>query len=92
MSESAARVLTVSTRFDGNLVEISVIDTGTGIDLDIQKTLFEPFHNSTTSGMGIGLSLARSIVEAHGGRIWNEPMQGGARFVFTLNKNGKRDG
>ena len=46
--------------------------------------LFEPFHNSTTSGMGIGLSLCRSIVEAHGGKIWSKRGGEGAEIVFSL--------
>ena len=92
MAQTTTRTLTVSTRLDEYFVEVSVTDTGAGIDPAIEKTLFEPFHNSTTSGMGIGLSLSRSIVEAHGGRIWTEPVQAGARFFFTLDRNGRHDG
>ena len=92
MSQTTNRVLTISTRIDEHLVEVSVRDTGAGIDRDIEQTLFEPFHNSTTSGMGIGLSLSRSIVEAHGGRIWTGPVQDGAQFFFTLDRNGGQNG
>jgi len=85
-------VLTLSTRLDGQAVEVSVADVGTGIPDDMRATLFEPFHNSTTSGMGIGLSLCRSIVEAHRGRIWTRPVARGAEFAFTLKLDGGRDG
>jgi two-component system, chemotaxis family, sensor kinase Cph1 len=91
MRHSSNRVLTVSTRMVGSMVEISVTDTGMGIAKDLQESLFEPFHNSTTSGMGIGLSLCRSIVEAHGGKIWTRPVPDGAEFVFTLKADNNRN-
>ncbi|MBZ8132704.1 ATP-binding protein [Afifella sp. IM 167] len=84
MEETAERVLTISTRRIGGMVEVSVADTGSGIAPEVERTLFEPFHNSTTSGMGIGLSLCRSIVEAHGGRIGTRPAEKGAVLVFSL--------
>ncbi len=92
MSNASDPLLTVSTRINGTMVEVSVHDTGVGVDTAVARTLFEPFHNSTTSGMGIGLSLSRSIVEAHGGSIWIEPVTDGALFVFTLRMNGRQDG
>ena len=78
------RILTVSTQQFQSMVRVSIRDTGTGIPEEMANTLFEPFHNSTTSGMGIGLSICRSIVEAHGGRIWIQPAGGETEFVFTL--------
>ncbi len=92
MAKTADPLLTVSTRINRTTVEVAVTDTGAGIDPNIETTLFEPFHNSTTSGMGIGLSLSRSIVEAHGGSIWTEPVTDGARFLFTLKMNGRHEG
>jgi light-regulated signal transduction histidine kinase (bacteriophytochrome) len=85
------RVLTVSTERIDSMVRVSIRDTGIGIPQDMIKTLFEPFHNSTTSGMGIGLSICRSIVEAHGGRIWTQPADGETEFVFTLKAHGNLD-
>ncbi len=92
MEASPTRVLTISTRAALPYLEVSIRDTGRGISKEVEKTLFEPFHSSTTSGMGIGLSLCRSIVEAHGGRISTRPVSDGAEFVFTLRVAGQSDG
>ncbi|MDA1055989.1 MAG: PAS domain-containing protein [Planctomycetota bacterium] len=69
---------------DGH-VEISVCDTGKGLDLKMDEQLFEPFFSTKTTGLGMGLSISRSIVEAHGGRLWGQAnSQRGATFRFTL--------
>ncbi|MBB3660736.1 hypothetical protein FHX15_006007 [Rhizobium sp. BK650] len=67
----------------GSEVQIEILDLGGGIEFPDQ--IFEPFFTTKESGMGMGLAICRSIVEAHGGRLWaerNEPR--GARFIFTL--------
>ena len=86
MEESKARDLVVSVLPDGdNLVRVSVSDTGLGIAPEITEQLFQPFITTKRHGMGVGLSISRAIVEAHGGRIWVEPNPvGGTIFHFTL--------
>lgn len=70
---------------DSDLVTVIVADSGPGLSPEMLKTLFQPFHSSKEKGMGLGLSISRSIIEAHGGRIWAEPAEiGGAAFHFTL--------
>ncbi|MEP4199429.1 MAG: ATP-binding protein [Aliishimia sp.] len=84
MAHLEVQTLKIATRRVDELVEISVHDTGPGIPEDVQAYIFEPFHASTTKGMGIGLSLCRSIVEAHAGRIWVEPTEAGAKLIVQL--------
>ena len=67
------------------VVRIAITDTGPGIAPEFATELFTPFATTKKDGMGIGLSVSKSIVEAHGGAIWVEPNPGGgSRFVFTL--------
>lgn len=67
------------------MVEIAVADTGHGIKPEILPRLFEPFVTSKDNGMGVGLSICRTIIEAHGGKMWVEPNPGGGTvFRFTL--------
>jgi two-component system sensor kinase FixL len=76
--------VTAAAAPDGKAV-ISVADTGPGLAPQIREALFKPFVSSKSSGMGIGLSLSRTIVEAHGGSLWLEDNpSGGATFRFTL--------
>jgi two-component system sensor kinase FixL len=88
MSSVPRRELTVSTRAsDAGLVEISVADSGTGIAPDIASRLFQPFVTTKVQGMGIGLSISRTIIESHGGQITVEPNEGGGTlFRFTLRR------
>jgi PAS domain S-box-containing protein len=85
MEGRPARELVVATRGVGTSeVEISVADSGSGLPPDLE-TLFRPFETSKATGMGIGLSICRTIVEAHGGHLWAEPRPGGgALFRFTV--------
>jgi signal transduction histidine kinase len=66
-------------------VLIAVRDSGIGIDSDRIDELFEAFFTTKALGMGLGLAISRSIVQAHGGRLWAEPNSDrGATFQFTL--------
>jgi signal transduction histidine kinase len=80
------REVTVRTRLtEAPAVQVSVEDAGTGLRSGTETLVFEPFFTTKQSGMGMGLSIARSIVEAHGGAIWavnNDPR--GAIFHFTV--------
>lgn len=88
MAGSPRRELTVSSRNDaGGMVRVTVADTGPGIAEGIAENLFRAFNSSKPDGMGLGLSICRTIVEANGGRIWAEPREGGGTsFHFTLIK------
>jgi two-component system sensor kinase FixL len=91
MAASGLKMLVIrSARLPGGMVRLSVEDTGGGIDEAVAAQLFQPFVTSKTSGMGIGLSICRTIVEAHGGRIWFEPNPrgDGTIFHFTLPEAG----
>jgi signal transduction histidine kinase len=73
---------------DSNGVRLSVKDSGVGIDSEIEKKLFEAFYTTKGDGMGIGLSVSRSIVERHQGRLWAIRNQGpGATFLFSIPRN-----
>lgn len=85
MQDSPRRQLTVSTTIADDMAVVNVADTGPGIDPAIAERLFQPFVTTKASGMGVGLSICRTIVEAHGGRIWAETNpSGGAIFCFSV--------
>jgi two-component system sensor kinase FixL len=86
MQECAERELVLATRrAGGDLIEISVADTGPGIAPEIAARLFQPLFTTKAQGMGIGLPISRTIIEAHGGRLWAEPNPaGGTVFRLTL--------
>ena len=86
MMEAPRRQLTVRTEpAEDDMVLISVSDTGHGISPEVASQLFTPFLTTKRHGMGVGLSISRTIIEGHGGRIWAEPNpEGGAVFRFTL--------
>jgi C4-dicarboxylate-specific signal transduction histidine kinase len=65
-------------------IEVTIRDTGTGIAPHILERLFEPFVTASSAGMGLGLTISRSIVQAHGGKLWAETGSPGAVLRFTL--------
>jgi two-component system sensor kinase FixL len=86
MQDGARRELLLSASpADNDMVRVSVADTGSGLAPDMMSQLFQPFVTTKQQGMGVGLSISRTIVEAHGGQIWAEPNPGGGTiFHFTL--------
>jgi len=81
----ARREVTVTSRIEAEEVHIQVADTGPGLSEAMLDNLFEPFRTTKETGTGLGLPICRTIVEAHGGRLWAENgAGGGAVFSFTL--------
>jgi signal transduction histidine kinase len=70
---------------DGDRVRVSVRDAGVGVDPQNLTKLLDAFYTTKSDGMGIGLSVSRSIIERHHGRLWAEPNDGpGATFLFSI--------
>jgi PAS domain S-box-containing protein len=94
MSDAPRKALRISTALlDVDTVEIAVSDNGPGVAEEMLGNLFEPFHSTKHDGMGLGLSICRTIVEAHGGELSYDPLfSEGATFRLTLRTlNGKDD-
>jgi two-component system sensor kinase FixL len=93
MKDAAERRLVITNELAPNgMVHVSVADSGSGISPDVAARLFQSFVTSKASGLGVGLSISRTIVEAHGGRIWAEPNAGGGTvFRFTVRSGVLRD-
>ncbi|THD71859.1 MAG: PAS domain S-box protein [Bradyrhizobium sp.] len=86
MAHSLQRELIASNaKVADDMIEVAIFDTGAGIPDDVMPNLFQTFYTTKETGMGVGLSISRSIIEAHGGRMWAEANSlGGATFRFTL--------
>jgi PAS domain S-box-containing protein len=86
MGEGARRELEITAALlDEGTIEIAVADSGPGLAKEVSTRLFDPFFSTKSNGMGLGLSICRSIIEAHGGRLRGEPNPGGGTvFRFTL--------
>jgi signal transduction histidine kinase len=83
-----ARELLITTRnVDADRVQVSIEDSGTGLDPNTIDKIFDSFYTTKPSGMGMGLSISRSILQAHGGRLWvTAKDRAGTIFHFTLPK------
>jgi two-component system sensor kinase FixL len=86
MAHSPQRELIASNaKVADDMIEVAIFDTGPGIPDDVMPNLFQTFYTTKETGMGVGLSISRSIIEAHGGRMWAEANSSrGATFRFTL--------
>ena len=86
MARQPRREIAIAARpSDRDMVEVSVADVGTGLPEDVRTRLFQPFVTTKDDGMGVGLSVCYTIIEAHAGRLWAEDNPGGGTvFRFTL--------
>jgi signal transduction histidine kinase len=85
VTDGTREVLITTRQTEPNEVCIGVQDTGPGFSPETLPRLFEPFYTTKPEGMGMGLSICRSIIEAHGGRLWATPCEPhGALFQFTI--------
>jgi PAS domain S-box-containing protein len=81
------QLLIVTRSMDTVHVQVTVEDSGTGLDPSMMSKIFEPFYTTKSDGMGMGLSISRSIIQNHGGRLWASANEGpGTSFHFTLPK------
>jgi signal transduction histidine kinase len=79
------RRLAIASRAAGSQVELTVSDSGPGVPPSVAAAIFEPYVSTKSGGMGMGLSICRSLVESHGGTLTHEsPAEGGARFRVSL--------
>lgn len=81
---SERRVVVSAERTADGMIEIQVRDTGPGLSNALAQKVFEPFYTTKSEGIGIGLALSRSIIDAHGGRLWADAVRPGAVFRLTL--------
>ena len=92
MTSTHRELIASNARSADDMIEIAISDTGHGFGNDTQANLFQPFFTTKETGMGVGLSISRTIIEAHSGRMWAETnKEGGATFRFTLPAASARD-
>jgi signal transduction histidine kinase len=85
VNDRPRKLLIRSEREEGDRVRLSVQDAGVGFEPQVVGRLFEAFYTTKSGGMGIGLSVSRSIIESHRGRLWAAPNDGpGAIFSFSI--------
>lgn len=85
MAGMPSGTITLATRDAGDQAHISVADTGPGLNPEIERRIFEPLYTTKAEGLGMGLAISRSVVEAHGGKLWvDSDGRSGATFQFTL--------
>jgi signal transduction histidine kinase len=85
VNDRPRRIMIKTERDEDDHVRLSVQDAGIGFDPQTVNRLFEAFYTTKSGGMGIGLSVSRSIIENHGGRLWAVPNDGpGATFAFSI--------
>ena len=83
--ETRRRLVIRSQRWGAEEIEISVKDSGVGIDAGIAGKIFDPFFTTKAQGIGMGLAISRTIIEAHDGRIWaSAEAAGGSSLHFTI--------
>jgi signal transduction histidine kinase len=85
VDDGPRQLLIRTERDEGDRVRLTVQDVGVGLEPHVMDKIFQAFYTTKSSGMGIGLSVSRSIIEKHGGRLWGEPNDGrGATFAFSI--------
>jgi two-component system sensor kinase FixL len=91
-SQDAPRQVNVTTRQQGDRVDLAVTDSGPGLSPEIADKLFEPFVTTKPEGMGMGLAICRSIADAHRGRLTADAAPGGGlRVTLSLPADGRHD-
>ena len=82
---TTARIVTITARDHDGMIQITVSDRGHGVSVGDFERIFEPFYTTKQHGLGMGLSICRAIIRAHGGSLWAENNDyGGATFNFTV--------
>jgi len=91
VDDGPRQLLIRTERDEGDRVRLTVQDVGVGLEPHVVDKVFQAFYTTKSSGMGIGLSVSRSIIEKHGGRLWGEPNDGpGATFAFSIPRDPAR--